>query len=430
MAINWGLIQQNPNFSDRAKQGLALGQEIKKYNTDKEMTGVYERLMQLMDDPDFNMSANTEIQTLMAERPKLADAAMQRFDMMDKKRKQEYVKDFTAARDSVYAGDIEGGLGVLGKRVARLTKEGKTPDDAIRAFRLFQVDQDKFVDGVNSMILAETGKDYSTDEQKSEKSKKTANIRDYEYYQGLVDLGKTEEAERFANKSNLSRLTPREQAELEIESSRRKAQDTERTTRIAGFAGNAVGAADSMAGIVRSMELLNNVKTGGFQNMQLAAKKFFGIDAADEGELSFRLGKNVLSQLKATFGAAFTAGEVKKLDDLEANFGRSPESNRRILETALTTARRASRRGLRAAKEIGDDFTAGEIQIALDRSEQQIKSLRESKGLVELNGASSIEKTLEQDQINNRGNPDNKNNNVPLNVEEDNEIDFTNWGRN
>jgi hypothetical protein len=45
------------------------------------------------------------------------------------------------------------------------------------------------------------------------------------------------------------------------------------------------------------------------QAASLAAKKFFGVESADEGELSYLLGKAVLTKLRATFGAAFTVGE-------------------------------------------------------------------------------------------------------------------------
>ena len=129
------------------------------------------------------------------------------------------------------------------------------------------------------------------------KNKGTANIQDYEYFEALQKID-PEGAGRFANKAGLSRLSPKEAARLEIETAERKVSDKERALRIAGFASNGVAAADGLAVMARSMELLKSIKTGGVQDAILGAKRFFGIDAADEGELAFNLGLNVLGQLK------------------------------------------------------------------------------------------------------------------------------------
>jgi hypothetical protein len=59
----------------------------------------------------------------------------------------------------------------------------------------------------------------------------------------------------------------------------------------------------------RGLDILKTLETGGVQAASLAAKKFFGVESADEGELSYLLGKAVLTKLRATFGAAFTVEE-------------------------------------------------------------------------------------------------------------------------
>ena len=301
MAINWNLANQQPDFAGIAQRGMQLGQKISKYNTDKEMEGVFEKLTGLMQDPNFDLESSSEFPALLAQRPDLAEAAMKRFEGMSDKRKKQYTSEMIKARDAIYLGDVEAGLGILGKRIARITKEGGRPDDAIRAFQLFQTQPEKFIEGVDLLVRAETGVDYSMDSMN--KNKKTANISDYEYEEGLRKSGNVEGADRFANKSGLSRLSPTAAARLEIETAERKVKDKERAVRI-GYASNGVAAADSLAGMTRSMELLKIIKTGGVQDAILGAKRFFGIDAADEGELAFSLGKNVLTQLKSTFGAA------------------------------------------------------------------------------------------------------------------------------
>lgn len=125
-------------------------------------------------------------------------------------------------------------------------------------------------------------------------------------------------------------------------------------------------AADGTSVLRRGIQLLNGIETGGIDKVQLAAKNFFGIESADEGELSNLLGKAVLSQLRETFGAAFTAKEGDSLKTIDANIGKSPAANRRLLQNALRIAERAAQRGIDRAVEAKDFKTAQEIQESLD----------------------------------------------------------------
>ena len=126
-------------------------------------------------------------------------------------------------------------------------------------------------------------------------------------------------------------------------------------------------AADSTAVIRRSLALLEKVKTGGLgRTTMLAAKRMFGAEGADEGELSASLGKAVLAQLRETFGAAFTAQEGESLKEIEAGFGSSVETNTRLLNNSLRIAQRAADRGIRAAESRDDYESASEIEMALD----------------------------------------------------------------
>jgi len=139
-------------------------------------------------------------------------------------------------------------------------------------------------------------------------------------------------------------------------------------------------AADGFANVERALTLMNNVETGGIDNASLKAKQFFGIEGADEAELSNRMGKAVLSQLRATFGAAFTAAEGKQLQVIEAGFGKSTEGNRRLLEQTKRIILRSARRGIRAAKATGDLDTVADIEEALaftldDKPEQPKQAL-------------------------------------------------------
>ncbi len=126
-------------------------------------------------------------------------------------------------------------------------------------------------------------------------------------------------------------------------------------------------AADGIPILTRSLDLLREgVKTGGWDNIKLKASNFFGVTGADEAELSANLGRAVLSQLRATFGAAFTEREGDRLAFIEANFGKSTKANVRLLEQLELMARREAKRGIKAAKAAGDDDMAQQIQDALD----------------------------------------------------------------
>lgn len=127
-----------------------------------------------------------------------------------------------------------------------------------------------------------------------------------------------------------------------------------------------ISAADSLPVINRALELLDSVKTGGIDAAKLAATNFLGVTGADESELSNNLGKAVLSQLRATFGAQFTEREGARLDALEANFGKSTEGNKRILQQVKKLVERAARRGIDAAERTGDKFSADEIRRSMD----------------------------------------------------------------
>ena len=122
---------------------------------------------------------------------------------------------------------------------------------------------------------------------------------------------------------------------------------------------------DGIPVLNRALSLLDEVETGGIDAANLRAKQLFGIEGADEGELSNLMGKAVLAQLRTTFGAAFTEGEGNSLKRIEAGFGKSAAANRRLLENAKATASRAVKRGIREAKKAGQDDVVKELELLL-----------------------------------------------------------------
>jgi len=192
----------------------------------------------------------------------------------------------------------------------------------------------------------------------------TASQRDFQTY---LDLQKTdpEKAEIFGRQAGFIRPTEQEKADIVVDKETRKEAAKANVARKQGFIDSGIDAADSVSNITRSIELLNTVETGGFDNLALSAKRLFGVEGADEGELSANLGKAMLAQLKPLFGAAFTVNEVEKLERIESNFGKSTEVNKRLLNNTLNIAQKAAKRGLAAAEDQGDKFTANEIRALL-----------------------------------------------------------------
>ena len=123
-----------------------------------------------------------------------------------------------------------------------------------------------------------------------------------------------------------------------------------------------VDASYQLPTIKRTIDLLDEVETGGFNSVALRVKQAFGVEGADEGELSANLGKSILSQLRETFGAAFTENEGKRLERIEANFGKNAETNKRLLKNVLELAERKVDSAISRAEARGDAETVEELK--------------------------------------------------------------------
>lgn len=158
--------------------------------------------------------------------------------------------------------------------------------------------------------------------------------------------------------------------ETTFASNKAKAQaDAEKmSARNAAYVETGVHAADSVAVLKRSIELLDSVETGGLDNAKLSLTNLLGITGADEAELSANTGKAILAQLRPTFGAQFTKAEGDRLKDIEAGFGKSSAANKRLLRQALQIAKRAAERGYDAAKALDDPVSASAIERSMNFS--------------------------------------------------------------
>lgn len=160
--------------------------------------------------------------------------------------------------------------------------------------------------------------------------------------------------------------TARERQRRDIETAGGKATAVAISDRDQSFINVGQRQADATAIIRRGLELLDIIGTGRPEEIALAAKNLFGIAGADETELNANLGKAVLSQLRSTFGAQFTQQEGERLQGLEAGFGKSTAGNIRLLQQTLRGMERDARRGIDVARRNEDEFSATEIESALE----------------------------------------------------------------
>lgn len=288
----------------------------------------------------------------------------QQFDQLDAENK---TKLESAVTDSVQVSNIPdkaGKMAFLEKRIEQIRERGGDSSDSERVLDMFLAGQD---DQANAEIQGaiQSGRDLGIIDESGVATSGTASQKDLDTF---LRLQKTNPdlARRFGRKIGLDKESFQEKSDIKVSEAGRKATAKGVAERKQGFIDSGIEAADNVGTLNRTIELLDSVKTGGFEQAKLKAKQAFGIESADEAELSANLGRNVLAQLKPIFGAAFTEGEGQRLTKIEAGFGKSAEGNKRLLQETLKISERAARRGLKAAEEAGDEFTANEIRKSLE----------------------------------------------------------------
>ncbi|MCP4342171.1 MAG: hypothetical protein GY799_25645, partial [Desulfobulbaceae bacterium] len=192
---------------------------------------------------------------------------------------------------------------------------------------------------------------------------------------GDADLltGAKKQLENFQKLTNKFGATAQEKADIKTGAVSEKSNIQRRQ----GYIDAGVDAADSYGNLKRSMELLNTVGTGGYDQAALKAKQLFGIESADEAELSANMGKSVMAQLKPLFGSAFTEGEGNRLVAIEAGFGKSTEGNKRLIKETMRITERAMRRGLAAAEDQGDQFVVDEMKTMIESFKDKKEAVEE-----------------------------------------------------
>lgn len=122
---------------------------------------------------------------------------------------------------------------------------------------------------------------------------------------------------------------------------------------------------DQVPLLTRTLELLELIETGGVDEAIIRGAQALGVESANVAELSFNLSKNVMKQLKPTFGAQFTEREGQMLIRIEAGIGKSTAGNIRLVKRALEVVGRAITRGQTAAARQGDEAALEDLQFLL-----------------------------------------------------------------
>lgn len=349
-------------------QGLGLGQNIRESRRQNQINALQEGIAQQSEQGGFNPANSLEFQKLAALDPSASARILSTFDALDNSRKSAAFQDARKSRQFLESGDGDGFLNVVSSRIENIERLGGDSTGTRSVLDTFNsgdiqgtINQLKQTEqaGIDLGFLSDP-----LESQRSRDQQKTANARDWEKFQSLLKSD-PEKGEQFGRKSGFIRPTEQQKSDIKITESEKKTMAKANIARKQGFIDSGIEAANGAANLNRALTLLDGVDTGGFDNLALKVKQTFGIEGADEGELSSLMGKAVLAQLKPIFGAAFTASEGESLARLEAQFGRNPKTNKRLIENALKIINRSARRGIAAAEDQKDAFTANEIRESL-----------------------------------------------------------------
>ena len=380
-------------------QGFQGGQMQRQQQLGNQISSLQQSLAGQVGQGGFKPSESLDFEKLSVLDPQSAQRIRTNFESLSKDRKKAYHEDLQEGLRALEAGDSNKFLGIMGDRLNAI--EGLKGDPTGTQFLLDKFNNGEIPElieglkrteqaGIVSGLLPdpETRKAKIIRSLATGRITKTATQKDFSTFQDLLLKAKESgtdkdkiKAERFGRAARFIRETEQEKSDIKVTETERKEVAKANVARRQGFIDSGIEAANGAANISRALTLLDEVKTGGFDNLALKAKRLFGIEGADEGELSNLMGKAVLAQLKPIFGAAFTAREGEALTAIEAKFSNSAANNKRLLGNVLKIINRSARRGIAAAENQGDEFTANEIREALAFRLEDKLSTNETKAL-------------------------------------------------
>ena len=353
------------NLLESFNQGLQVGESVLAGEKRAETAKLQQAIAEQSSQPGFNPAQSPEFQKLVSLNPQMGGSALDVFNQLSKSRKQAFFDDARKGIKLLEKNDVKGFASLADDRFSTVKRLGGDTKDIESVMQSFNAGD--IAGTINQLTQAEQAgidQGFLSDPDKEKKQGKTAIGRDWGTFQRLIKED-PKKAKQFGRRAGFIRESEQEKSDIKITEAEKKAVAKANISRRQGFIDSGIESANGAANVRRALNLLDETETGGFDNLALKAKQLFGVEGANEGELSNLLGKAVLAQLKPIFGAAFTAREGDALAALEAKFSNSPASNKRLLENALKLIDRAARRGIAAAESQGDEFTANEIREAL-----------------------------------------------------------------
>jgi hypothetical protein len=345
----------------QAIQQMKQQEEIGQYERDKELLQ-----KQMIEDAytAYEAGDRDTLVKLAAQMPELSKSLLSGVDFKSDATKENWV----AGQQQIAAGFNP--VDVLTKRAAFLQDQGADATETLQELeevKAMTPEQLELYKNRTGALLDATGQWDMGEKVKAPEA--PATVRETEWFlkQTPEVQKKHLELKRKTDPTMAEKLEQKQkEADITVDTESRKTTAKSTAERQQGFIDSGVEAADSLGNAYQVRDLLDSVKTGGFDAAALRAKQLFGIESGDEAQLSAGLGKAILSQLKPIFGAAFTAAEGERLERIEANFGKSTEGNKRLIDDVIKITERAANRGIKAAESQGDKFSADEIRSVLD----------------------------------------------------------------
>ncbi len=275
------------------------------------------------------------------------------------------------------SGDIEGARSDLGKvlQFAQATGRLKTPESSglITKIEGGQVIQ---VDPVTGQAHAQDIQGFRQEAGVAD----TAGIQNFRFFTDGLSDSEIERARKvelgLLPRATTPRASPAEEFARAFAASQGQIQGKSESQRGQDAIQIGLDAVRGLPVLRRSINLLNTVKTGGIDAFKMRAKELFGVEGADPGELSANLGRAVLSQLRSIFGPQFTENDRKSFERIEAGFGKSTDTNKRLLNQLLAIVTNKANIALEASP---DERTRQELVDYLegrfDLSDEQVSEM-------------------------------------------------------
>lgn len=180
-------------------------------------------------------------------------------------------------------------------------------------------------------------------------------------------------------------VSPNETPEQALAKSRMTGADARLTTTLQG--------AETLAGTLDNLNqteaLLDKVRTGFGAETAMQAKRMFGADVSNAEQLQTLLGDQVMARVAQTKGAV-SEKEMELFQQFSANFGKTPEGNKKIVQFA----KRAATRAKKIAKVINDGFQTGKTPFEI---QAQVIELQNAEPITDALGTPSGKMETEDD---------------------------------